>query len=62
LEVMACACWNIWKVHNELIFEERPCSLARWKVGYRSDLYLHKFRVKSALVQPRVDWLLLSFV
>jgi hypothetical protein len=61
LEIMACACWNIWKVRNELIFEGRPCSFNRWKVGFRSDLFLHKFRVKTAFVQPLVDWLLQVF-
>jgi hypothetical protein len=39
-----------------------PVSFNRWKVGFQGDLLLHKHKVKSALVQPLVEWLLTIFV
>jgi hypothetical protein len=38
-----------------------PISFGRWKVGFQSDLLLHKYRVKTAAVQPLVDWLFIYF-
>ena len=61
MEVVACAAWNIWK-RNDLIFQGQHASFGRWRVRFQSDLLLHRFRVKSALVQPLVDWLLHIFV
>jgi hypothetical protein len=58
VEVFACAAWNIWKSRNDFIFQAIPFSIDRWKVGFRSDLWLHHYRVKQALVQPLLDWLL----
>jgi hypothetical protein len=34
----------------------RNPSFACWKVRFKSDLLLHQFRVKAALVQPLLDW------
>jgi hypothetical protein len=62
MEVVACAAWNIWRVRNDLIFQERASSFGRWRVGFSSDLMLHRFKVKAALVQPLIDWLLHIFV
>jgi hypothetical protein len=62
MEVVACSAWNIWKVRNELVFNNIPASINRWKVGFQKDLLLHRFRVKAALVQPLIDWLLSIFV
>jgi hypothetical protein len=57
MEIFACAAWNIWKSRNDIIFNGVPASLARWKIRFQNDLFLHKFRVKAASVQPLVDWL-----
>jgi hypothetical protein len=57
VETFACAAWNIWKSRNDIIFNGVPASLARWKIRFQNDLFLHKFRVKAASVQPLVDWL-----
>jgi hypothetical protein len=62
MEVVACSAWNSWKVRNELVFNNIPASINRWKVGFQKDLLLHRFRVKAALVQPLIDWLLSIFV
>ena len=58
VEIVACATWNIWKMRNDHIFRNIPATHARWRVGFHSDLLLHRFRVKAALVQPIFDWLL----
>jgi hypothetical protein len=57
VETFACATWNIWKSRNGRIFEAAPASLAKWKLGFQNDLFLHKYRVKTSVVQPLVDWL-----
>jgi hypothetical protein len=62
MEVFACAMWNIWRVRNEFIFEHKPSFFGRWKVCFQGDLLLHKYKVKAALVQPLVEWLLSMFV
>jgi hypothetical protein len=62
MEVLVCSAWNIWKERNELIFQGQPISFGRWRVRFQSDLLLHRYRVKSAFVQPLVDWLLNIFV
>jgi hypothetical protein len=56
-EVFACAAWNIWKVRNDLIFNSNPASFSRWKVCFQSDILLHRYKVKTAYVQPLVEWL-----
>jgi hypothetical protein len=61
MEIFTCAAWNIWKERNEYIFKNQPPSMARWKVKFRSDLLLHKYRVKAAMVQPLMDWVLHVF-
>ena len=62
MEVMASAAWNIWKIRNDKIFNGIPDSFARWRVGFQSDLLLHKHRVKAVCVQPLVEWLSSNFV
>jgi hypothetical protein len=57
MEILACGAWNIWKMRNDFIFNGLPCSLARWRVKFQSDLMLHQYRVKAELVQPLIDWL-----
>jgi hypothetical protein len=57
MEILACGAWNIWKMRNNFIFHGLPCSLARWRVKFQSDLMLHQYRVKAELVQPLIDWL-----
>jgi hypothetical protein len=49
-EITACATWNIWKVRNDLIFNNTPADFGRWKVCFQSDLLLHRFRVKASCV------------
>jgi hypothetical protein len=61
-EVLACASWNIWKTRNDLIFKQIPASLARWKIGFQTDLMLHRYRVHSSKVQPLVEWLTSTFL
>jgi hypothetical protein len=58
MEVLVYATWNIWKVRNDLLFQEQASSVEHWKVRFHSDLMLHQYKVKAALVQPRIDWLL----
>jgi hypothetical protein len=61
-EVFACATWNIWKTRNDRIFKHIPASLDRWKTGFQNDLLLHRYRVKTAKVQPLVEWLTSTFL
>lgn len=58
MEIMACASWNLWKLRNDVIFRGIPATLRRWKSGFQSDVMLHRHKVKPALVQSLVDWLL----
>jgi hypothetical protein len=62
MQVVACAAWNIWKERNDLIFQNLPSSVSRWRVRFQHDLMLHRFEIKAALVQPLIDWLLNIFV
>jgi hypothetical protein len=62
MEIMACSAWNIWKLRNDLIFQGIPVSINRWKVRFQSDLMLHQYKVKAAMIQPLIDWLLTIFV
>jgi hypothetical protein len=62
MEVAVCVAWNIWKERNDFIFNNRLPSFDRWKVRFQSDLMLHRYRVKEALIQPLIDWVLLTFV
>jgi hypothetical protein len=61
MEIAICAAWNIWKERNDLIFKQQNPSLRRWKVRFQSDLLLHQHRVKPAMVQPLLDWILATF-
>lgn len=61
MEVFACAVWNIWRARNDFIFRNIQVSFNRWKVGFQSDLFLHKYKVKSMYVQPLVEWIASSF-
>jgi hypothetical protein len=56
------AAWNIWRVRNDFIFQEHAPYFGQWRVGFSSDLMLYQFEVKTALVQPLIDWLLHIFV
>jgi hypothetical protein len=60
MEIIACAAWNIWRMRNDIIFQNQPISLDRWRVKFQADLLLHQYRVKAELVQFLIDWLLLS--
>jgi mannosylglycoprotein endo-beta-mannosidase len=62
MEVISCAAWNIWKERNEFIFQGVTPSLARWRVRFQSDLSIHQYRIKTAIVQPLLEWLQNSFV
>jgi hypothetical protein len=62
MEIFGCAAWNIWKIRNERIFQARQPSINRWKVGFQHDVMLHRYKVKSAFVQPLIDWLVSIFV
>jgi hypothetical protein len=50
MEIVACAACNIWKEMNAYIFNNETPSLARWQDRLKSDLSLHQYRVKVALV------------
>jgi hypothetical protein len=39
-----------------------PASLDRWKIKFQNIMRLHQYKVKAALVQPLIDWLLHTFV
>jgi hypothetical protein len=56
-EIFVCAMWNIWKDRNDLIFDAQQPRTNKWKVRFRSDLELHKYRIKAHLVQPLLDWI-----
>jgi hypothetical protein len=62
MEIIGCAAWNIWKVRNDVIFEGRSATIDRWKVRVQGNILLHRYKVKSALVQPLIDWLMETFV
>ena len=61
MEIFATAAWNIWKARNELIFQGLQASLSRWRIHFQSDLLLHQHRVKTALVQPLLEWVQNNF-
>jgi hypothetical protein len=62
MEIVTCVAWNVWKERNEFIFEHHMPSFGCCKVRFRSDLMLHRFRIKEALDQPLLDWILSTFV
>jgi Fe-S cluster biosynthesis and repair protein YggX len=61
-EIIACATWNIWKVRNDLIFNNISTDFGRWRVCFQSDLLLHRYRVKSGCIQPLVEWIASIFL
>jgi hypothetical protein len=60
-EVAICATWNIWIERNDLIFKQKNRSLGRWKVRFQCDLLLHQHRVKPAMVQMLLHWIINTF-
>jgi hypothetical protein len=60
-EVAICATRNIWIERNDLIFKQKNRSLGRWKVRFQCDLLLHQHRVKPAMVQMLLHWIINTF-
>jgi hypothetical protein len=62
MEIIGCAAWNICKMRNDMIFEGRNASINHWKVRVQGDILRHRFKVKSMLVQPLINWMLEIFM
>ncbi|KQK02277.1 hypothetical protein BRADI_2g00511v3 [Brachypodium distachyon] len=56
-EVVAFACWHIWKQRNGPIFADVAPSFRSWRVAFVHDLSLLKHRFKPGLVTRFTAWL-----
>ena len=46
MEVVITACWHIWKLRNERIFQNERPRFARWRSNFIHDLELLGHRIK----------------
>jgi hypothetical protein len=57
MEIFVIGAWTIWKERNDLIFNHKPPSLARWKSTFKSEVKDHFIRIKRELHQSTSLWL-----
>ena len=56
-EVMLLACWNIWKIRNDMVFNNVRPRFATWKCKFVHDMSLHSHRFKEKLRDKILVWL-----
>jgi hypothetical protein len=64
-EIMITACWVIWKLRNNIIFDNGNCSLSSWKHIFKEELGLVCIKAKQAIKAPLSLWrelLLMAFL
>jgi hypothetical protein len=55
-EIFLLGCWALWRHHNEVIFDNVPVSLTRWKVIFIEEFRHLLFRAKSTLGVELESW------
>jgi hypothetical protein len=56
-EVVALACWHIWKVRNARVFENVQPRFAVWRRNFIEDLSLHAHRFKENKQTQILQWI-----
>lgn len=57
MEVIGISCWNIWSSRNDLIFNNVPINLNRWKSNFREEFTRHVHTVKNADEPSWQSWI-----
>lgn len=55
-EIMITACWVIWKLRNNIIFDNGNCSLSSWKHIFKEELGPVCIKAKQAIKAPLSLW------
>ena len=61
MEIFIIAAWEIWRIRNGKIFENKQPTLRLWVLNFREQIILHLHRVPDGLRQLIRAWLDLSF-
>ena len=62
MEIFTIAAWEIWRIRNEKIFDNRQPTLQHWVMNFREQIILHLHRVPIGLRQLIQSWFDLLFV
>jgi len=57
MEIFMTASWNLWKIRNGVIFDNKAPSIATWKAMLKKDIILHLHRIKEALHHLVYQWM-----
>ena len=57
MEVLITACWHIWKIRNDKIFNQERSSFAKWKRNFIHDITLLSHRLKRKYVHSLMLWI-----
>lgn len=57
MEIFLTGAWCIWKERNDLIFNNKPVNLARWKTSFKAEVVNHLHRIKQSFHQSIKLWL-----
>lgn len=55
-ELMIIACWIIWKVRNNIIFDNGTCNMLIWKRLFKEELGLVCIKAKEATKGHLSTW------
>jgi len=47
-EIVVTACWIIWKMRNNIIFDNASCNLSVWKSNFKEELGLVCIKAKPS--------------
>ena len=56
MEIFIIAAWEIWRIRNRKIFDNRQPALQLWVLNFREQIILHLHRVPNGLRQLIRPW------
>src|SRR5438105_1194235 len=61
MEIFIIAAWEIWRIRNGKIFDNRQPTLQLWTLNFKEQIILHLHQVPDGLRQIIRDWFDHSF-